>query len=116
MSSVRSVTAAHQITSHAGSSPRAAGAPFHVGRGSPGQTALPSPGRISGPYSSFLPPGGLAPVYIATMVLLCRLPRHMIAKSRTSGPANAPGRGRWKPLLHNLRQETRLQVFQLPGR
>ena len=55
-------------------------------------------------------------VYIATMVLLYHLPRHMIAKSRTSGPATAPGRGRWKLRLHNLWQETRLQVFQLPGR
>ena len=62
MSSARSVTsAAHRIPSHAGPSPRAAGAPFHVGRGSPGQAALPSPGRISGSYSSFQPPGGLAP-------------------------------------------------------
>ncbi len=36
MSSARSATsAAHQIPSHAGPSPRAAGARFHVGGGSP---------------------------------------------------------------------------------
>ena len=45
--------------SHAGPSPRAAGAPFHVGRGSPGQSALPPPQRIAGSYASFQPLGGL---------------------------------------------------------
>ena len=61
MSSVRSATsAAHQVPSHSGPSPGAAGAPFHVGRSSPGRSALPPPQRIAGLYTSFQPPGGLA--------------------------------------------------------
>ena len=45
MSSVRSETsAARRVPNcHAGRSPRAAGPPFHVGRGSSGQSALPPP-------------------------------------------------------------------------
>ena len=46
--------------SHANPSPRAVGAPLHVGLGSPGQSALPPPQRIAGSYASFQPPGGLA--------------------------------------------------------
>ena len=62
MSSERSATsAAYQMPSHTGPSPRAAGAPFHVGGGSPGQSALPPPQRIAGSYLSFQAPGRLAP-------------------------------------------------------
>ena len=62
MSPVRSATsAAHRVPSHAGPSPRADGPPLHMGRVSPGQSALPPPGRIAGSYLSFQPSGGLAP-------------------------------------------------------
>ena len=61
MSSVRSANfRSPPGPSHANPSPRAAGAPFHVGLGSPGQSALPPPQRIAGSYASFQPPGGLA--------------------------------------------------------
>ena len=56
MSSVRSATyAARRVPSHAGPSRRSAGAPFHGGGGSPGQSALPPPGRVVGLYPSFQP-------------------------------------------------------------
>ena len=54
MPSVRSATyAARRVPSHAGPSRRSAGAPFHGGGGSPGQSALPPPGRVVGLYLSF---------------------------------------------------------------
>ena len=56
MCSVRSATyAARRVPSHAGPSPRSAGAPFHGGGGSPGQSVLPQPGRAAGLYPSFQP-------------------------------------------------------------
>ena len=61
MSPARSATSAHRVPSHACPSPRAAGAPFHIGYGRPGRSALPPPQGIAGLYTSFQPPGGLAP-------------------------------------------------------
>ena len=55
-------SATHRVPSHAGPSPRAAGAPIGVGLGSsPGLSVLLPPQRIAGSYPSFQPPGGLAP-------------------------------------------------------
>ena len=87
MSSARSVTsAAHRMPSHAGPSPRAAGAQFHVGHGSPGQSALPPPQRIAASYPSFQPPGGWPRVDLSTMVLLDQRPCRVVAESVGLGP------------------------------
>ena len=64
MSSVRSATSAtHRVASHAGPNPRAAGL-----------SALSQPQRIAGSYPSLPPPGGLSPVYIATLALMYHRP------------------------------------------
>ena len=88
-SSVRSATyAAYRAPScHAGRSPRAAGRPFHVGRSSPGQSALPRPkGWLAHtPHSSHR--ADSPRVYLAALVLPYHRPRRMIAGPGRTRPA-----------------------------
>ena len=63
MSPARSATSAHRVPSHACPSPRAAGAPlsYWVRQARTVCTATTPPQGIAGLYTSFQPPGGLAP-------------------------------------------------------
>ena len=89
MSSVRSATyAAYRVPNcHAGRSPRAAGPPFHVGRGSPGQSALPPPkGWLAHtPHSSHR--ADSPRVYLAALALPYHRPCRMIAGPGRTHPA-----------------------------
>ena len=76
---------------HAGPSPRAAGATFHVGRGSPGQSALPPPQWIAGSYPSFRPPGGLAPGVQSRPGDAVSSPLPHDRRIRSAGPVHPPG-------------------------
>ena len=89
MSSVRAATyAAYRVPNcHAGRSPRAAGPPFHVGRGSLGQSALPPPkGWLAHtPHSSHR--ADSPRVYLAALALPYHRPCRMIAGPGQTHPA-----------------------------
>ena len=89
MPSVCSPTSnAHRVPNcHADRSPRAAGPPFHVGRGSPGQSALPPPkGWLAHtPHSSHR--ADSPRVYLAALALPYRRPCRMIAGPGRTHPA-----------------------------
>ena len=95
MFSVRSATfGAHRVPSQGGPSPRAAGPHFYLGGCGRGLSALPSPGRIVGSYSSFQPSSGLAPGVLRHHGAAGPSALPMIAESGT--PARGrPTRSRW---------------------
>ena len=115
MSSGRAATssAAHPVPSNAGPSPRAAGAPFHVGRGRPGQSALPPPPKGSLAHAPHFGHRADSPrVYFAAPAVLCHRPCRMIAESgRRPGPSagpTPPGAMAGEPLAQARRLRRRL--------
>ena len=108
--------AATRCRAHTVPSPKAAGASLQSGAAIPGRQHCHLP-EGSPAHTSHSSDWADSPeVYFADMVLLYHRHCHMIAESRTSGPATAPGRDGWKLRLHDVWQETRLQVFQPPKR
>ena len=88
-------SATHRVPSHAGPSPRAAGAPIGVGLGSsPGLSVLLPPQRIAGSYPSFQPPGGLAPGVPSHHGAPGPAPLPHDRRVRSPSPGN-PTRSRW---------------------
>ena len=87
MSSERSATsAAYQMPRHAGPSPKAAGASFHVGGGSPGQSALPPPKGSLAHTSHSSHRASLPRVCFATLEPLYYRPCRITVESGTLTP------------------------------